>query len=316
MFTAELATVAHSLPAAFVAPPGRSLIEAFLKGRNARTLAAYGADLGDFAAFVGAPSIDAAASALLSRTHGEANGLALAYRAHLIERGLAPATVNRRLAALRSLGKLARLLGMVPWCLEVESVKGETYRDTRGPGRAGVRALLASLAARLDAKGRRDTAIVRCLFDLAFRRGEVVSLDLEHLNLAEGCVHVLGKGRTGRARITLPAPTKAALAAWLEVRGNGPGPLFTSLDRASKGHRLTGAAVYAMIRELGEGAGYRARPHGLRHAAITEALEATNGNMRTVAKFSRHRDVRVLGVYDDNRADLAGDVAAMVSGAA
>lgn len=68
-----------------------------------------------------------------------------------------------------------------------------------------------------------------------------------------------------------------------------------------------------MIRELGEKAGLRARPHGLRHAAITEALEATGGDVRRVQRFSRHKDVRVLLVYDDQRKDLAGEVSRLVA---
>lgn len=296
--------------------PGRRLVDAFLSGRNARTLEAYGRDLEDFRAFVRSLTLDEAAGELLGRGHGEANALALAYKTSLVERKLAAATVNRRLAALRSLVKLARTLGHVPWTLEVESAKGEAYRDTRGPGRGAVRRMLDRLDARLDQKGRRDRAIVRLLFDVAFRRGEVVSLDLEHVDLEAGTIAVLGKGRTGRAKVTLPEPTKAALSAWIEVRGSEAGPLFVSLDRAARGHRLTGKTLYKMIRELGEDLDLRVRPHGLRHAAITEALELTGGNVRAVQRFSRHKDLRVLTVYDDNRADLAGEVATLVSGAA
>jgi len=314
---ADEAALVRVAPTSLALPsPGRRLVDAFLSGRNARTLEAYGRDLEDFRSFVGSSSLDAAAGELLGRSHGEANALALAYRTSLVERKLAAATVNRRLAALRSLVKLGRTLGFVPWTLEVESVKGETYRDTRGPGRGAVRQMLERLDARLDAKGRRDRAILRLLFDLAFRRGEVVSLDVEHLDLVGGTVAVLGKGRQGRAKVTLPAPTKAALAAWLELRGSGPGALFLSLDRASHGHRLTGAALYKLVRELGEDLDLRVRPHGLRHAAITEALELTGGNVRAVQRFSRHRDLRVLTVYDDNRSDLAGEVATLVSGTA
>ena len=64
---------------------------------------------------------------------------------------------------------------------------------------------------------------------------------------------------------------------------------------------------------LGNLAGARARPHGLRHTGITAALEATNGDLRAVAKFSRHKDVRVVGLYDDDRRDLAGAVATKVA---
>ncbi len=55
------------------------------------------------------------------------------------------------------------------------------------------------------------------------------------------------------------------------------------------------------------------RPHGLRHLAITAALDLTQGDVRAVQKFSRHRDVRVLSVYDDTRADLGGEVARLVA---
>jgi integrase/recombinase XerC len=70
---------------------------------------------------------------LLGGTLGEANGLVLAYRSHMVGVGRSPATVNRRLSALRSLNALARTLGLVGWSLEVRNVKAESCRDTRGP---------------------------------------------------------------------------------------------------------------------------------------------------------------------------------------
>ena len=39
----------------------------------------------------------------------------------------------------------------------------------------------------------------------------------------------------------------------------------------------------------------------------------TGGNVRAVQKFSRHRDVRIIERYDDNRLDLAGEVARQVA---
>lgn len=292
---------------------GERLVHAYLSGRNERTLRAYRQDLKDFAAFMGIDSLDLAAEALLSLPPGEANELVLTYRTHLRDRGLSPATVNRRLAALRSLVKLARLLGIVTWSLEVEAVESETYRDTRGPGVEGVRRLFALTDARVDAKAKRDKAIIRLLFDLGLRRGEVVSLDVEDVDLEAGTVAVLGKGRTGRTLLTLPEPTKAALRSWLEARGAEPGPLFVNFDRARKGSRLTGTSIYRLVRDLGLEAGLKVRPHGLRHAAITRALDLTNGDVRAVQRFSRHRDVRIVNRYDDNRRDLAGDVARLVA---
>lgn len=312
----SLVTAAQTLPDRSV-DPARRLVDAFLSGRNPRTLEAYARDLEDFRAFLGAVDGPAAARELLSLPLGEANALALAYRTHLLEEGLAPATVNRRLAALRSLVKLGRVLGFVPWALEVENVEAVSYRDTRGPGREGYRRLLDALDARLDAKASRDRAALRLLYDCALRRGEVVSLDLAHVDLesSPATVSILGKKRTQRETVTLPEPTAAALAEWIAARGEDPGPLFLNFDRAKKGSRLTGNSLYRLVRDLGDEAGLRARPHGLRHAAITEALDLTGGNVRAVAKFSRHRDLRVLEVYDDSRRDLAGEVARLVAGA-
>lgn len=297
--------------------PARRLVEAFFAGRNAKTLEAYRADLESFRSFTRATSTEEAARLLLAGGHGQANETVLLFRADLLSRGLAPASVNRKLAAIRSLVKLARTLGLVPWTLEVRSVEAQSYRDTRGPGLDGYRRLLAALDARVDAKGRRDRAVLHLLFDLALRREEVVRLDLSDLTLEAGTVAVLGKKRTQKETLTLPDPTKAALAAWLEVRGTKPGPLFTNFDRAAKGARLTGRSVHRLVGELGLDAGLgTVRPHGLRHAAITEALDLTGGNVRSVQRFSRHRDLRVLSVYDDNRRDLGGEVARLVAGKA
>jgi len=49
------------------------------------------------------------------------------------------------------------------------------------------------------------------------------------------------------------------------------------------------------------------------HAAVTAALDLTNGNIRTVQSFSGHADPQTVMKYDDNRLDLAGDVAKKLS---
>lgn len=320
--TAPHALVLRTAPSALVAGGGDApveLVAAFFAGRNPRTLRAYRQDLADFAAFLGTPDVRVAADTLLGGGHGAANARVIAYRAALVDRGLSPATINRRLAAVRSLVKLARTMGLVPWSLEVDSVATMRYRDTRGPGAAGVARLLAVLADRDDDKAVRDRAILALLYDMALRRGEVVALDAEHVDLAAGTLSILGKGRKERETLTIPEPTHRRLAAWLERRGDAPGPLFRNMDPAGKGKdgdrdgRLTGTSLYRIVRDLGQAAGVRARPHGLRHAAITDALDATNGNVRAVQQFSRHRDVRVLTRYDDNREDLGGVIARQVA---
>src|SRR5258708_38739272 len=117
------------------------LLRAFLNGRKAETITAYRQDLEDFQAFIQAPSLEQAASLLLARGPGEANALALDYKAHLMERGLAANTINRSLTVLRSLVKLGRTLGVVSCTIEVQRVQASPYRHARARAGAGLPSL-------------------------------------------------------------------------------------------------------------------------------------------------------------------------------
>lgn len=319
------ATALPALPALLpaAAPPAAGpgaraldLYQAALAGRNARTVRAYASDYQDFATFMQAPTPAAALEALVSLPAGTANACALAYRHHLMGRGLATATIARRLAALRAAVRLARQLGRCGYELEVESPRAESYRDTRGPGRDGyLRVLELAREGVTTPKGRRDLALIRLLHDVALRRAEVLALDTADVDIQAGTVAVIGKGKTSKTPMTLPGPTRAALADWLAVRGEEPGPVFTRLDGPGRGQRLTGRGLHKVCRELGRKARLSRplRPHGLRHAGITRALDLTGGNVREVRKFSRHAKLDTLMIYDDNRADVAGAVAALVA---
>lgn len=297
-----------------------ALVEAFFSDKKENTLRAYRRDLEDFRTFADVDSVEEAACLLLSRGHGQANAMALAYKADLRNRGNpqpAASTINRRLAALRSLVALGRTLGIVPWSLEVKGLKTKAYRDTQGPGRAGVRAMMERAAVRSDAKGRRDRAALRLFHDLALRRGELAALDVEDLNLDAATVAVLGKDRNEKETLSLPEQTKDSLVEWLAARGAEPGPLFTNFDRAGKGRRLTGTSLYRIIRDLGAEVGLKTRPHGIRHTAITEACKAAqaNGiNLEEVMDFSRHADVRTLMIYRDRERNVQGQLASLVAG--
>ena len=291
--------------------PFAKLLEAFLAGKSQATLRSYAGDLQDFASFLHADSTEKAASILLGHTQGEANGLALGYRASLLERKLSAATVNRRLAALRSLVKLGNTLGLVPWSLSIPGVRSEGYRNTLGPGLTGVKAMLEQVGQKQDDKAVRDRAIIVTVYSLGLRRSELVQLDMEDLDLQANTVLVLGKGRSEKIKLTLPPQVKETLTAWINIRGDESGPLFTSCDRSRKGKktRITSDGIYHLIRGLGELVGIKTRPHGLRHAAITQALDS-GADVRSVQRFSRHKDLRIVLRYDDNRQDLGGTVAA------
>jgi integrase/recombinase XerC len=287
---------------------------AFTHGRNPKTLRAYQQDFKDLQQFLGLANIAEVCGFLVRKSQTEINAVTLSYRHALQQKKLSPATQNRRIASLRSLLKLARFVGVTDTTIELKPVPQEKYRDTSGPGREGFLQMLAILEEKLTTKALRDRAILRLLYDLALRRFEVVSLDLRHYDPKRGTLSILGKGRQHRQTLQLPAQTRAAIDAWIEKRGREAGALFTNLDPARKGDgRLTDDGLYLMIKELGKKIGLEVRPHGLRHAAITDALDATQGNVRAVQRFSRHKDLRILTQYDDARQDMASEISRLVA---
>jgi integrase/recombinase XerC len=207
------------------------LLDTFLAGRNPRTLAACQADLEDYRRFMetlsGSPrTVAKAVEWLLDCSAGLASVYAWSYRSEMIKRELPYTTINRRLATLRSLVKLANTHGLVTWTLPVENVPVQPYRDTGGPDRDGFRALLEAAGAQSGPKGLRDVALLRLLHDLGLRRSEAVRLDSDAVDLPGNRIVIPGRGRSPKQPVSLPEPTRAALAAWLEARGSEPGPLF------------------------------------------------------------------------------------------
>lgn len=292
------------------------LLSSFLSGRNRRTLEAYKTDLEAFACFLGEESIAKAASSLFSKPLGDANRIAISYQKHLIERGLQSATINRRLAALRSLVKLARTFGIISWSLEVQNLKVEQYRDTRGPGENAFQAMLKYVRENQSAKSVRDYAILRVLHDLALRASELTQINLEDLDLKLRAVHIWGKGKREKTLLTLPEPTLDALKDWIQIRGTETGPLFINFDRAKKGNRLTRIGLYKLIRTLGQKIGIKTRPHGLRHLSITEACKAAQANgygLEEVLDHSRHASVSTLMIYRDRERNVQGQIATLVA---
>jgi integrase/recombinase XerC len=313
----KIGTQTRPVPAA-TATAGE-VLEAWLAGRNPRTLRAYAFDLSDFARFAKAPSAEAAVGALFAGGPGLANRRALAYRADLTGRGLASATIARRLSALKSLVKVARLIGRITWTLDVPGPRVQPYRDTTGPGQEGWALIHAEGRQRSRAIDKRNLALIRLLHDRALRRGEAIAMNLADVDLAFepwGRIAIIGKGKTEPEFLTLNRRTRDALRDWIAVRGPEPGPLFVRLDRAAgKGELapMTGDSVNRMVRRLSRRAGLarEARAHGLRHQGITRALDKTHGDVRKVRTFSRHAKVETVLIYDDARKDEGGDITRM-----
>jgi integrase/recombinase XerC len=293
----------------------RRLIERWTSGRSPNTVDAYKRDLAHFAGWMGSASPAAGMTVLLSLTMGEANEKAFDYRGAMVDSGVAPATINRRLAALRSIVKLGRQFGMVPWMLEVDGVKSQAFRDTRGPGVTGVTKAKDVATSHWDAaKAARDVAILRLLYDRSLRRSEVCSLDIEHLDAHTSRLSVLRKGKREREWMALPPQTLRAVQEWVRHRGKHPGPLFVSLTfwppRGSK--RLKPDGLYRALRKIGKDADILLRPHGLRHAGITELMRKKRDPL-LAKSFAGHASMNTTMIYYDQVEDLGGQGANIVA---
>jgi integrase/recombinase XerC len=241
------------------------------------------------------------------------------YKIHLKNSGYSPSTINRRLAALRSITKLARQFGVMDWRLEVDGEQSRSFKDTAGCGIDGFRKLVETLEreiadnAEIDkpraaARRWRDRALLIVMYYGALRRMEPLTTrypdDLRFSKQRDGIpeLQILGKKRGEREWVPIGHTAWAAIQDWLKHRGTKKGPLFPGLD---PDNMLTTRTVNNMLERLSSASGVDVTPHGLRHTAITELLERTNGDVRMAQRFARHQNAATTMLYDDNRQHLA-----------
>jgi integrase/recombinase XerC len=232
--------------------------------------------------------------------------------------GKAPATVAQRLAAIRWTIRLAREAGLIVWDLHVRGPKVRAYRDTRGPGVDALRAMLAAVDQLPNLLRERDVALLGLLFVLGLRRAEIAALRVGDVDLAGRRLMVIGKGTQEPAPMTIPTALADPLRAYLDQRGGPPpdAPLMASHDPARRGSGgMTGSGIYRRVRRLAQLASVpgRVTPHGLRHSAITTALDELGGDVRRVRAFARHSKAETTLGYDDKRRDVGGQVAEVLS---
>lgn len=286
--------------------------------RSENTRRAYEKDVNDFLkTMTGQQATPDSVLEFLHLEERQAVAVVLKYKAKLINKGLKEATVNRRLAALKSLVEMGRKLGVCHYSLtDIKGEKVAKYRDTTGIDAATFERVLQGCD-RTSLSGKRDYALLRLLWGNALRRNEVSQLNIKDFDPVAKSLRILGKGRGTQAEVVdLGAATVQALSDWLAAKPRTPSnaPLFTSLDFANSGHRLTGDGIRKIVVRLCEKAGINKQmsPHRIRHSSITAALDATDGNVRKVQKLSRHRKLDTLMIYDDNRGRDQRDISSML----
>ncbi|KAB2942938.1 MAG: tyrosine-type recombinase/integrase [Hyphomicrobium sp.] len=308
---AALITLQAASTSTTVAVPSvHERIAFWLKHARPNTGAAYAGDLHRFATWLGEASLGAGLAQLLSMPRALALHTLERYQTHLKGQGRAPATINRAISAINAALKEAAKAEVGPGDLPVKSLKVRAYRDTKGPGLAKTSRLLEAIDAGRGPVDRRDRAIVLLMAQRGLRRAEVAGLVVADVDLAAARIRVRRKGSDEAEWLAISQSTVNALGAWLSVRPTMAAPdieaLFVVATNRKRGAAMSGDSIYRMLEARGRKIGVRVRPHGLRHGAITELIQRSNGNVAMAQAFAGHANPSTTTRYIDNLNDLAG----------
>ena len=292
-----------------------------LPGLLASTFASYASDLFWFAVFF-SPELgetdhllERSLSAFLRLSAEEAHRIVWMWRDEMMARGLRSSGINRKLSSLRTLATRNRQIGASDWILAVPNLPAAEPRHYElSP--AEVERII-SVVGSSTAKAARDSCALRLSWDLALRRSELVSLDLE--DISGKMLSVRRKGGKIKALHCLPERTQHSIQLWLGFRKElaldaAFGALFMTFALFPRAQRLgVRGWTDVLARRSQQALGRRISPHALRHASITCALSMTGGDVAAAAAFADHSDVRTTLRYDDARSDRAAKTAELVS---
>jgi site-specific recombinase XerD len=197
-------------------------------------------------------------------------------------RRLAPATIARRLAAVRSLLRFTLGPARVP---DAAPGPRRSRRLPNAPKLDEVDGILETLD-RDGALALRNRALVELVYSAGLRSREAVDLDLADVDFEQELLHVRGKG--GKER-TVPLGEEAA--AWLsrylrdarpELARGAENALFLS----ARGRRLDTSSLRRLV----------PHPHRLRHAFATHLLEG-GADLRVIQELLGHSSLSTTQVY-------------------
>jgi site-specific recombinase XerD len=269
-----------------------------LRGRGAaeRTRRAYGVDLGEFIEWVKTRGLSPGEVRHRDvRRHGS----------RLSAEGAAPATVARKLAAVRGLfDYLVRTqqIGQNP--ADLVSSPKRKQKLPRVLGAEQVRSLLEKIPARTPLE-LRDRAMLELTYSCGLRCGELISLDAAALDFEAEQLRVIGKGAKERL-LPVGEPAQQAVRRYLE-RGRhalAANPGEQALFLSKSGRRLSSSDVTRRlslwVREAALSGGVS--PHSLRHSFATHLLEG-GADLRTIQELLGHASISTTQIY--TRVDAA-----------
>lgn len=174
---------------------------------------------------------------------------------------------------------------------------------------AEIEAMIATLPDSLA--GKRNKALLLVGFAGAFRRSELVALDIADLRItADGVRIIIKRSKTDQAgegmlkvipRLSGSLCPVVALEAWLDSAGINSGPVFRRVGRHDNLYsgRLTAQSVALVVKSAAKAAGLDWRVfsgHSLRSGFITQSFD-NNAQEADIAQQTGHESLRVLRNY-------------------
>jgi len=212
---------------------------------------------------------------------------------------ISTATKNKYLATAKIyLRQLHRLFNLPDYSKIAKGFKQSKKHKREGVSRPEMDQLVKQISnLPNDIRGKRARALFTLLTFQGLRQIEIRRLRVTDIDLKNEIAFITGKGSEDRELIYLHTETVKALRAYFPFSGASDGYLFQSLgNRKSKG-MISLMTLQREIKALFDACQITKTVHGFRHFYITQLLERFD--VRTVRKFSRHSNLEMLIVYDD-----------------
>ncbi|MGH7122128.1 MAG: tyrosine-type recombinase/integrase [Acetobacteraceae bacterium] len=238
----------------------------------------------------------------------------IAYRQHLLAVGRRPATINRRLDALRRLCRWAHGVGSLNADVAhgLRPVRTARNRQPAGLTDAEAYALLRAAGASTHGLAGRNYALAQLMLQAGLRVGEVAALRVDDVTLHErsGSVRIrAGRGLKAR-EVPLNATARRALQRYLDERRVPAAgePLFLSGRCTAMPVRSIQAVVASLVRRA-HIKRIAASAHSLRHTFALGYLRDNPGKLVELAGLLGHDSLDTTAVYTrPSEDDLAADL--------
>lgn len=142
-------------------------------------------------------------------------------------------------------------------------------------------------------------SILSLLIFQGLRQVEITRLNVTDINLKDKTAFIIGKGQDDKELIHLHPSTVKTLKIYLQKYRVREGALFRSESNFSSGSRLTTKSIREIIKKVLNDLNIDGSTHGFRHFFITKLIKSYKGELLTVYKYSRHRSIQMLEVYND-----------------